>query len=143
MQTPAAAAPRCRPPPRRPEDDVALPAVITADLRLNEPRYLKMPMIMKARKKTIDEIPVSELGVDTALKVVTLRYSKPAEREGGCTFVESVDALLIKPNFPLRLHTTPSRFTQCPPHSAQPDLPFPVDSPFFHSPSHSPSNSQL
>jgi electron transfer flavoprotein beta subunit len=76
--------------------DVGLPAVITADLRLNEPRYLKMPMIMKARKKTIEEIPVSELGVDTALKVVTIRYSKPAEREGGCTFVESVDALLDK-----------------------------------------------
>jgi electron transfer flavoprotein beta subunit len=75
---------------------VSLPAVVTADLRLNEPRYASLPGIMKAKKKTIDEIPVGELGVDTALKVVTLRFDNPPEREGGCQMVESVDDLVAK-----------------------------------------------
>lgn len=75
---------------------VKAPAVITADLRLNEPRYASLPGIMKAKKKPIDQLEVSELGVDTTLKVVTLRYDNPPVREGGCTMVESVDDLLDK-----------------------------------------------
>jgi electron transfer flavoprotein beta subunit len=76
--------------------DVATPAVITADLRLNEPRYASLPGIMKAKKKEIKEIALSDLGIDTALKVVTLRYDNPPAREGGCTLVDSVDGLVEK-----------------------------------------------
>jgi len=75
---------------------VSKPAVVTADLRLNEPRYASLPGIMKAKKKTIDEVPLTDLGVDTSLKVVTLRFDNPPEREGGCTMVENVDELITK-----------------------------------------------
>lgn len=76
--------------------DVGMPAVVTADLRLNEPRYASLPGIMKAKKKTIEEVPVGDLGVDTALKIVTLRYDNPPAREGGCSMVSSVDELVEK-----------------------------------------------
>ena len=75
---------------------VSMPAVVTADLRLTEPRYASLPGIMKAKKKTIEEIPIGDLGVDTALKVVTLRFDNPPAREGGCQMVESVDDLVAK-----------------------------------------------
>ena len=76
--------------------EVSLPAVISADLRLNEPRYASLPGIMKAKRKPIDELPVSSLGVDMALKVRTLRYENPPTRGGGVTMVESVDDLINK-----------------------------------------------
>ena len=75
---------------------VKLPAIVTTDLRLNEPRYASLPNIMKAKKKPIDEISVEELGVSTDLKVVTLRYENPIAREGGCTFVETAEELVEK-----------------------------------------------
>ncbi|GMV44245.1 MAG: electron transfer flavoprotein subunit beta [Myxococcales bacterium] len=76
--------------------EVSLPAVISADLRLNEPRYASLPGIMKAKRKPIDEIEVSSLGVDTTLKVRTIRYENPPSRGGGVKMVESVDELLGK-----------------------------------------------
>jgi electron transfer flavoprotein beta subunit len=60
-----------------------LPAVVTADLRLNEPRYVKLPNIMKAKKKPLDVISVEELGVDTAPRLKTLKVEEPAARSGG------------------------------------------------------------
>lgn len=61
----------------------ALPAVITADLRLNEPRYASLPGIMKARKKELKEIPVDSLGVDLAPRLKTKALAAPPKREAG------------------------------------------------------------
>lgn len=72
---------------------LTLPAVVTVDLRLNEPRYIKLPDIMKAKKKEIKTITPTDLGVDVSKKVQTLRVEAPAERQGGIK-VESVDALI-------------------------------------------------
>jgi len=63
--------------------EVPLPAVVTADLRLNEPRYASLPGIMKARKKELKEIPLASLGVDTAPKVKTVKLDTPPKRQGG------------------------------------------------------------
>jgi electron transfer flavoprotein beta subunit len=71
----------------------ALPAVITADLRLNEPRYASLPGIMKARKKELKEIPVGELGVDVAPKVKVTRMDPPPKRQAGKK-VASVEELV-------------------------------------------------
>jgi electron transfer flavoprotein beta subunit len=62
---------------------VPLPAVITADLRLNEPRYASLPGIMKARKKELKEIPVADLGVDVAPRVKIVNLETPPKRTGG------------------------------------------------------------
>ena len=62
---------------------VPLPAVITADLRLNEPRYASLPGIMKARKKELKEIPVADLGVDVAPRVKIVKLETPPKRSGG------------------------------------------------------------
>ncbi len=72
-----------------------LPAVVTTDLRLNEPRYASLPNIMKAKRKPIDELSPADLGVDTASKLATLRVSPPAEREAGI-IVETVGDLVGK-----------------------------------------------
>lgn len=72
---------------------VTLPAVISADLRLNEPRYVKLPDIMKAKKKTIDVMSPDDLGVASAPVVKTLKTDRPPERPPGVK-VESVDQLL-------------------------------------------------
>lgn len=72
-----------------------LPAVITTDLRLNEPRYASLPNIMKAKRKPIDQLTPAELGVDTASKLKTLSVSPPAERSAGL-IVETVDDLVDK-----------------------------------------------
>jgi electron transfer flavoprotein beta subunit len=61
----------------------ALPAVITTDLRLNEPRYASLPGIMKARKKELKEIPADSMGVDLAPKLKIKTLAAPAKREGG------------------------------------------------------------
>jgi electron transfer flavoprotein beta subunit len=60
-----------------------LPAVVTTDLRLNEPRYASLPNIMKAKKKTIDKLTPAELGVDIAPRLVTLMVEEPPKRSAG------------------------------------------------------------
>jgi len=62
---------------------IPLPAVVTADLRLNEPRYASLPGIMKARKKELKEIPVADLGVDVAPRLKILKLETPPKRTGG------------------------------------------------------------
>ncbi|KJJ95765.1 hypothetical protein UB44_22225 [Burkholderiaceae bacterium 26] len=62
---------------------VPLPAVVTADLRLNEPRYVTLPNIMKAKKKPLDVIKAEELGVETAARLEVLKVSEPPARQGG------------------------------------------------------------
>ncbi|HEY6645453.1 electron transfer flavoprotein subunit beta/FixA family protein [Povalibacter sp.] len=63
--------------------EVDLPAVITTDLRLNEPRYVKLPDIMKAKKKPLDVLPIADLGVDTASQFKALKYEAPSARSKG------------------------------------------------------------
>ena len=63
--------------------DVDLPAVITSDLRLNEPRYVKLPDIMKAKKKPLDQIPVADLGIEPAPTIEETSYEPPADRQKG------------------------------------------------------------
>jgi len=72
-----------------------LPAVITTDLRLNEPRYVTLPNIMKAKKKTMDVMKPSDLGVDTAPRIKTLKVSEPPRRGAGI-IVPDVAALVDK-----------------------------------------------
>jgi electron transfer flavoprotein beta subunit len=63
--------------------DLALPAVVTCDLRLNKPRFASLPGIMKAKKKPLEEIAAASLGVDLAPRVVVRRLSEPPKRQGG------------------------------------------------------------
>ncbi len=63
--------------------EVALPAVVTVDLRLNLPRYASLPNIMKAKKKEVKELTPAALGVDVALKVAVQKLSLPPQRKGG------------------------------------------------------------
>ncbi len=72
---------------------VTLPAVVTTDLRLNEPRYIKLPEIMKAKRKPLANTSPEALGVTVTRGVTLLSVEPPAERSGGI-LVESVDALL-------------------------------------------------
>ena len=62
---------------------VSLPAVITADLRLNEPRYATLPNIMKAKKKPLDTVTPEALGVDPSPRLTTLKVVEPVKRQGG------------------------------------------------------------
>jgi electron transfer flavoprotein beta subunit len=62
---------------------VKMPAVMTTDLRLNEPRYASLPNIMKAKKKPLDTLTPDQLGVDPAPRVVTLKVEEPAKRKAG------------------------------------------------------------
>ena len=72
-----------------------LPAIITADLRLNEPRYASLPNIMKAKKKPLDTLTPDELGVDVAPTFEILSVEPPAERQAGIK-VETVEELVDK-----------------------------------------------
>ncbi len=72
-----------------------LPAVITADLRLNEPRYASLPNIMKAKRKPLDTKEPADYGVDTTRRVTTLKVEEPAKRQAGI-IVESVAELVTK-----------------------------------------------
>ena len=72
-----------------------LPAVITADLRLNEPRFVKLPNLMLARKKTIETISSAELGVDAAPRIKLLKVAEPPARKTGI-MVGSITELLDK-----------------------------------------------
>ena len=74
---------------------VNLPAVVTTDLRLNEPRYASLPNIMKAKKKPLDTLTPDELGVNLAPTVEVLGVEPPAERQAGIK-VESVEELVDK-----------------------------------------------
>ncbi|KAF1018678.1 MAG: Electron transfer flavoprotein subunit beta [Paracidovorax wautersii] len=62
---------------------VALPAIVTTDLRLNEPRYVTLPNIMKAKKKQLDIVKPEALGVDVAPRIKTLKVSEPPKRAAG------------------------------------------------------------
>ena len=76
--------------------EVDLPAVITADLRLNEPRFASLPNIMKARKKPLEIRPLAELGVDTAPRLTVTRVAEPEGRKAGvkvASAAELVDKL--------------------------------------------------
>ncbi len=74
---------------------ISLPAIVTTDLRLNEPRYASLPNIMKAKKKAIDEMSPEDLGVDVTPRLTTLKVTEPVKREGGVK-VESVAELVDK-----------------------------------------------
>ncbi len=74
---------------------VSLPAIITTDLRLNEPRYASLPNIMKAKKKPLDVIDPASLGVDIAPRLTTLKVTEPPKRQGGVK-VASIADLVAK-----------------------------------------------
>ncbi len=74
---------------------IKLPAVVTTDLRLNEPRYASLPNIMKAKKKPIEQLRPDQLGVDPAPRLVTLKVVEPAKRQGGVK-VKTVQELVEK-----------------------------------------------
>jgi electron transfer flavoprotein beta subunit len=63
--------------------EVDLPAVLTTDLRLNEPRYVKLPDIMKAKKKPLEVLPLASLGVRTARQTTVVRFDPPPQRQKG------------------------------------------------------------
>ena len=75
--------------------ELKLPALITTDLRLNEPRYASLPNIMKAKKKPIEVIQPAELGVDFTPQLVTLKVEEPPKRKGGIK-VADIAALIDK-----------------------------------------------
>lgn len=75
--------------------ELALPAVVTADLRLNEPRYLKLPNLMQAKKKPLETISIQDLGVATTSKLQLLNVAEPPARAPGIK-VASVQELIEK-----------------------------------------------
>jgi electron transfer flavoprotein beta subunit len=75
--------------------ELTLPAVVTTDLRLNEPRYASLPNIMKAKKKPLDIKKPADLGVDVTPRVKTLKVEPPAERKAGIK-VKTVEELVEK-----------------------------------------------
>jgi len=74
---------------------LALPAVVTTDLRLNEPRYVTLPNIMKAKKKPLDIVKPEDLGVDVSPRLKTLKVSDPPKRSAGA-MVPDVATLVAK-----------------------------------------------
>ena len=74
---------------------VNMPAVVTVDLRLNEPRYASLPNVMKAKRKPLEKIELTELGLDTANRLTTLEVTEPPARAAG-VIVESVAELVDK-----------------------------------------------
>jgi len=74
---------------------VTLPAVVTTDLRLNEPRFVSLPNMMKAKRKPIERIPASEFGVDIAPRLSVVQVNNPPTREPG-EIVDTVEQLLEK-----------------------------------------------
>ena len=75
--------------------EINLPAIVTCDLRLNEPRYASLPNIMKAKKKPIEQIVVKDLGVDVTNRILQLKVEEPPKRKGGIK-VKSVAELVSK-----------------------------------------------
>ncbi len=77
-------------------DELKLPAIITTDLRLNEPRYASLPNIMKAKKKQLDTVSAADLGIDVTARLKTLKVVEPPKRVAGvkvATVQELVDKL--------------------------------------------------
>ena len=74
---------------------LTLPAVISTDLRLNEPRYASLPNIMKAKKKQMDVLTPQDLGVDVSARLETLKVAPPPERKAG-VIVKTVEELVDK-----------------------------------------------
>ena len=74
---------------------LTLPAIVTTDLRLNEPRYVKLPDIMKAKKRPLEVIDADSLGIDYTPRLSIVKVTTPPERQGGIK-VDSVDALIDK-----------------------------------------------
>lgn len=74
---------------------LTLPAIVTTDLRLNEPRYASLPNIMKAKRKPLEVVAIADLGIDVSSKLSQLKVEEPAQRDGG-VMVESVDQLVEK-----------------------------------------------
>lgn len=72
---------------------MSLPAVVTTDLRLNEPRYATLPNIMKAKKKPLDTLAADSLGVDTAPRLKTIKVTEPPKRAGGVKVADVADLL--------------------------------------------------
>ena len=75
--------------------EVNMPAIVTCDLRLNEPRYASLPNIMKAKKKPIEQITTSDLGVDTKPRIEQMKVEEPPKRKAGIK-VASVEELVQK-----------------------------------------------
>ena len=75
--------------------EVTMPAIVTCDLRLNEPRYASLPNIMKAKKKPIDQMNASELGIDTKPRIEQIKVEEPPKRKAGIK-VASVEELVQK-----------------------------------------------
>lgn len=73
--------------------EIDLPAVVSTDLRLNEPRYVKLPDIMKAKKKPLDELALEDLGIEAAPKLEETQFEPPAERQRG-VMVDDVAGLI-------------------------------------------------
>ena len=71
--------------------EMSLPAIITTDLRLNEPRYATLPNIMKAKKKPLDTVKPEDLGVDVAPRLKTLKVAEPAKRQAGVKVADVAD----------------------------------------------------
>ena len=74
---------------------IDMPAIVTTDLRLNEPRYASLPNIMKAKKKPIDEKTPEDMGIDVTPRLTVLKVEEPPKRDAGVK-VESVDELVDK-----------------------------------------------
>jgi electron transfer flavoprotein beta subunit len=74
---------------------VKLPTIVSADLRLNEPRYASLPNIMKAKKKPLEEKTAADYGVDTSPRLEIVKTEEPATRQAG-EMVGSVDDLVAK-----------------------------------------------
>ena len=75
--------------------EVNIPAIVTCDLRLNEPRYASLPNIMKAKKKPIEQINASDLGIDTKPRIEQIKVEEPPKRKAGIK-VASVEELVQK-----------------------------------------------
>jgi electron transfer flavoprotein beta subunit len=75
--------------------ELSLPAVVTTDLRLNEPRYASLPNIMKAKKKPLDTKTPADFGVSALASIKTLKVEAPADRKAGIK-VKTVDELVEK-----------------------------------------------
>ena len=75
--------------------EVNIPAIVTCDLRLNEPRYASLPNIMKAKKKPIEQINSSDLGIDTKPRIEQIKVEEPPKRKAGIK-VATVEELVQK-----------------------------------------------
>jgi electron transfer flavoprotein beta subunit len=75
--------------------EIDLPAVVTTDLRLNEPRYVKLPDIMKAKKKPLESITLSDLGVETGTQFKTLKFAPPPTRQKGIMVKDAAELLSV------------------------------------------------